>query len=197
MRNNSNTTLHILRLLMVTLVVTLGLMASGCGDEDDGTSDVVVTDAGNIDNADVEPDTAMPDSDMVEPDTAVENQPPTVMLLSPTDGTMVRVGVDVEFEAQVSDDRDAPDSLTVSLSSDRDGAIAVEGPDATGRVTATSATLSEGVHTISATVTDTEGASISGTVLLTVTGNVPPSITFVAPEPDTTFPTGSPQAVRI
>ena len=162
-------------------------IATACGDENEGSPALTdVTDTGTSggdDGGDTTPDSGTTGDDGgtdAEPDT-VENLPPTVQLRSPADGASFEAGEEVVVEVVVSDDRDAPEDLVVTLSSDRDGDIPFDGPDAEGVVRATTASLSVGVHTISASVTDTEGASLGGSLTLTILGNAPPGITIVAP----------------
>ena len=175
--------------LAVSLCCAL-MFTTACGDDDGGSGETSLpsVDAGDTSGMTADtgaPDTGAPDTDMgdggddVDTDTP-DNQPPTVELLSPMEGAVVSVTREVTVRARVSDDRDAPADLTITLESDLDGALAFEGPDAEGVVTAT-VSLSEGTHVISASVTDTEGGTFGGSITIFVVGDAPPLVTIVAP----------------
>ena len=114
---------------------------------------------------------------------SVYNTPPSVSITTPPDGASYDEGKAVTFQALANDDFDASPALTVSWSSDRDGAL-VGGtpPDGSGALEYTTANLTPGNHTITVLVVDSEGESGQDTVGITVT-EVPdaPQITIVPP----------------
>ena len=111
------------------------------------------------------------------------NTAPSVSLTSPPDGSAYDEGSSITFQAIADDDFDASPALTVSWSSDRDGAL--EGgtpPDGSGAVEYTTANLTPGNHTITLLVVDSQGESGQDTVGLTI-NEVPdaPDVVVVHP----------------
>ncbi|HUF37627.1 MAG TPA: S8 family serine peptidase, partial [Anaerolineales bacterium] len=90
------------------------------------------------------------------------NNPPTVSITSPSDGATFASGASISFAGSASDTEDG--SLTSSLvwTSSLDGQIGTGG--------SFSAVLSDGTHTITASVTDSGGSSGSDSITLTVGG---------------------------
>jgi hypothetical protein len=111
------------------------------------------------------------------------NLPPTVTITSPTSGDSVPAGTAVTLAATATDDWDEGLDARIQWSSSRDGAIG-GGPSRT-------AVLSEGTHTLSATVTDADGASGTAAVVFTVTPT-PPVVVITAPTDGTIVVAGTP-----
>ena len=90
------------------------------------------------------------------------NNPPTVSITSPADGSTFDSGVTILFEGTASDTEDDDATLTADLAwtSDIDGAI--------GTGSSFSTTLSDGNHTITASVTDSGGKTGSASIGITV-----------------------------
>lgn len=103
------------------------------------------------------------------------NNPPSVVISAPPSGTTVSVGTPVTFTGTASDLEDGDLTSALSWSSSLDGPL----PDSGGSVTAL---LSEGTHTISASVTDSDGVTDSSSITVNVisTGN-PPVATILSP----------------
>ena len=99
------------------------------------------------------------------------NDPPTVSITSPADGSAFDSGASILFEGTASDTEDG--NLTASLvwTSDIDGQI--------GTGSSFSATLTDGDHTITASVTDSGGKTGSASISITV-GNPPATATTVS-----------------
>jgi hypothetical protein len=93
--------------------------------------------------------------------------PPVVTITLPSDGLLVNEDDDVDFEATVSDDRDAPEDVALAWESDLDGPF---GPAAPEDPRSFSASLSPGVHTVTATATDSTGHTHADTVTVDVNG---------------------------
>ena len=98
---------------------------------------------------------------------SVDN-PPTVTVTAPADGTSVTEGDTVNFTGTATDLEDDDTTLTAALSwnSSLDGAIGNGGPPSSN-------TLSVGTHTITASVTDSGGNPDSDSISLTVNPDTP------------------------
>ncbi len=84
--------------------------------------------------------------------------PPTAEILTPgANAQSFEAGALITFEGVVQDQQDAPDRLTASWSSDRDGLLDEAVPDSTGRTSFAVMDLSAGTHVISLQVLDTDG----------------------------------------
>ena len=81
--------------------------------------------------------------------------------------------VDVPFQGTCIDPEDGDISASLVWTSDRDGQVLI---GATGTVP-----LSEGQHVITATCTDSGGASASASVTIQVDFNDPPAVTIQLP----------------
>jgi PKD repeat protein len=105
--------------------------------------------------------------------TVTLNTPPTVELLSPSDGAIFLVGSELTFTGSAKDTYDDPDELTYIWESSLDGQISAE-PSFTTNA------LSIGVHIITLAVTDTNGASTEQ--LISIIINSPPTAAITSPE---------------
>ncbi|MBO84305.1 MAG: hypothetical protein CL927_03010 [Deltaproteobacteria bacterium] len=101
--------------------------------------------------------------------TIEDNLPPTVAITTPAAGTLLPADAAIVVEATIDDAEDGPGGLSVACESSRDGVLAVADPavDADGRWRGTVA-LSEGVHELSVTVTDSGGLRTSASVSVEV-----------------------------
>jgi PKD repeat protein len=98
--------------------------------------------------------------------TVVKNTLPTVNISAPADGATFASGATINFAGTAGDAEDGDVTASLVWTSDIDGQI--------GSAGSFSAVLSDGVHTITATATDLDGASGSDSVGISV-GN-PPTI---------------------
>jgi hypothetical protein len=113
------------------------------------------------------------------------NTAPVVSITDPANGTTVASGTPVSFAATASDAEDGDLGAGLSWVSDLDGAI--------GSGASFSSTLSEGAHTITASVTDSGGLSGSAQVSVTVTAaNTAPVVSITDPANGTTVASGTP-----
>jgi PKD repeat protein len=96
----------------------------------------------------------------------VDNTPPTVNITAPSDGATFSSGAMIDFSGTASDVEDGDLTGSLIWTSDLDGQIGTGG--------SFSAVLSDGVHTVTAEVTDSGGASGSDTVGITV--GSPPAV---------------------
>ncbi len=107
--------------------------------------------------------------------TPTRNTSPSIQILKPTDGTSVALGGLnlLDFQATVSDPEDGSTCCSVSWSSDLDGFIG-------GGAQFSAALSTAGTHVITATVTDSDGASSSDFITVTAT-NTPPTASIDQP----------------
>ncbi|MCH7558312.1 MAG: hypothetical protein IIB56_12775 [Planctomycetes bacterium] len=111
--------------------------------------------------------------DGVDGEAVPSNDPPTVTITSPVDGSTFASGATISFAGTATDTEDDNATLTAALAwtSSRDGSIGSGG--------SFSATLSDGNHTITASVTDSGGKTGSDSISITV-GTPPAEATTVS-----------------
>ncbi len=103
------------------------------------------------------------------------NADPVVTLTSPTTGSVVAVGASVSFAGSAADPEDGDLSAALVWTSDLDGAIGSGASFST-------AGLSQGTHTITASVADSHGGSGSASISLDVAQPVQVTLTAIAAE---------------
>lgn len=112
-----------------------------------------------------------------------ENNAPSAVITSPTEGAVLAAGSTVTLAGTVDDAENAPDALAVSWIDSVDGTIAADPPDTDGNVGG-SAVFSTGEHLLTLSVEDTLGAVSEATVSFTVAPpNAPPDAPAVAITP--------------
>jgi len=114
----------------------------------------------------------------------VLNRPPQATVTAPESGTAVEEGAAVELRGNASDPEDGTlGGASLVWSSSLDGQLG------TG-ASVTRADLSVGAHTITLTATDSEGASATASVALTVRprANAPPVAAIASPADGASFP---------
>ena len=113
------------------------------------------------------------------------NNPPTISIASPTTGDVATEGEPVLFDATVFDVEDAPGDLSVEWTSDLDGVLSTTPADSSGFSRFTDTTMGRGSHTITLTVTDTDGAYTTGVLVLEVEAapeiNTAPTVALISP----------------
>jgi hypothetical protein len=118
----------------------------------------------------------------------VNNNAPVVTIDAPTDGDSFNLGNSVDFMGTATDAEDDDTTLTAALSwtSSIDGSIGSGGSFSTS-------TLSVGVHTITASVTDSGGLPGSASISITIidTANTAPTVTITAPDDGDTVDEGT------
>ncbi len=104
------------------------------------------------------------------------NTAPTANISAPANGSTFTVGSSVSFSGSATDAEDGSLTGSLSWSSNLDGGIGSGGSFATS-------SLSEGTHTITASVSDSGGLSASDTVSITINAapNTAPVVTITTP----------------
>jgi hypothetical protein len=113
------------------------------------------------------------------------NTAPVVVLTAPADGSSAIAGVPVGFSGTATDVDDGDLTASLSWTSDLDGSIGAGGSFST-------TSLSVGLHTIAASVTDSGGLPGSDQITFTVNVNTPPVVTLTEPPTGTSVPEGDP-----
>jgi len=115
------------------------------------------------------------------------NNPPVVTITAPADGSNVLPGANVTFTGTASDTEDGDLAASIVWSSSIDGALG------TG-ASITTSSLSNGVHTINASATDSGALAGNDTITVDVSNpaNFPPTVSIISPANATTVTTGSP-----
>jgi len=119
--------------------------------------------------------------------TAAPNTPPTISITVPTNNTTFAQGAVITFTASASDTQDGDLSAGLQWTSSIDGVIG------TG-ATFSRSNLGLGVHTITASATDSGGLTASASITVTVTdanGNTPPVVSIDMPANNSTYVQGT------
>lgn len=116
---------------------------------------------------------------------------PQVEILSPVTGDRVTEGEIVLFSAFTTDIEDRADTMTVAWESDLDGVVSTTGAASSGDIEFATDALTVGTHTMSLSVTDSDGNT--GVDRLTLFVNGPPGAPVVQITPD---PAGSNDTLR-
>ena len=134
------------------------------------------------------------DSDQVSITIIIQenNSPPSVGITSPSSGSQFTEGNSVTFSGWAADPEQGGVANSLQWTSSIDNAIG------TGK-TFTKSNLSVGVHTITATVTDSQGASDSEQVTITINAipvNTPPTVSLTSPSSGSESTEGDPVAFQ-
>src|SRR5581483_7103413 len=113
----------------------------------------------------------------------INPRPPVVTITAPADGKQFPVAFPASFSATATDNTDGDVAASLTWTSDRDGRVG------TGR-TITTSTLSQGDHVITASVTNSLGATGKASIGIAV-GNAAPKITLTAPADATSVAEGT------
>ncbi len=118
---------------------------------------------------------------------ATANEAPVVEITNPSDGANFLPRADASFTANANDPEDGDLGNTIVWSSDLDGGLG------TGTSISTSA-LSNGSHTITASVTDSGSRSSTTSIKVTLSNpdNFPPTVSITTPQNASIVTTGNP-----
>jgi len=110
-------------------------------------------------------------------------RPPSLTVVSPGDGDVVTEGSEVAFELTVADEDDAETDLSVRITSDLDGELAVLTPDSGGSAGLRTSALTRGRHALTQRVTDPIGLYREVRQGLTINGRPSAPVISLAPDP--------------
>ena len=127
-----------------------------------------------------------------DPSPAALDEAPTVAITSPESGESVPAESVIVFEGRVTDDNDAPDTLTIRWT-DEAGNLLDDTPASADGLLAFSSLLPSGQHTITLTAVDSQGLSGSTAIDLTVLEPVDdaPNAVITAPDDGGAWVSGS------
>ena len=108
---------------------------------------------------------------------------PTVTIIQPPDGAIFNSGTNIVFQATATDPEDGDIRASTVWTSD------IQEGSKTGGVVETS-NLIDGVHVITATVTDSAGNTLSKSITITVSNN-PPTVSIIQPVNGSAFASGA------
>jgi len=120
---------------------------------------------------------------------------PMVRIMDPRPGREFSFADSITFRAAISDDDDAPETLSLQWTSDIDGGLSTASANASGIAEFTLRGLSLGTHQIALLATDSDGFVGVGTLQVTVR-SFPPSITWIGPVPGEGYVPGEPILFR-
>ena len=115
--------------------------------------------------------------------------PPSIVISNPLANEIYSVGETIIFQASVSDTEDQLNSLGVVWTSSLDGEIHNASANSQGLSQFPNASLSTGLHSISASVTDSSGLLADDFITLRI--NTPPTAPTVSISPDPAYTTAS------
>ena len=111
------------------------------------------------------------------------NETPVVTITAPGDGSSFGAGASIAFAGTASDTEDGDITANLSWTSNLDGTLGSGG--------SFSFSLSTGVHTITASVTDSGGLGANDAILVTVVANTAPTVNITAPSNGAAFNEGT------
>ena len=112
--------------------------------------------------------------------------PPSIAIDEPASGDVVNEGEVVTFSGHVSDGEDPASSLSLSWVSSLDGAFSTQGSDSAGALYLNKSDFSIGSHTITVTVTDTDGLSTQASLDLRINAIPTAPVVTLSPDPAST-----------
>jgi len=156
------------------------------GDEDGGVDDG--SDGGSTDGGDPDGsgdgDADGSDADGSDADGGDIGRAPSILILAPAPDSLFTETETITLEATVNDEEDASSDLVVTGESSLDGALSLgSSPSDSGDWGSTLEGLSNGTHTLSLTVTDSNGNTDSDTVAIVINGAPSAPGVTISPNP--------------
>ena len=138
-------------------------------------------------------DTTTNDTGPDDSGTTSADEAPEAGISAPDDGSTWSLGQVITFEGAVSDAEDLAVDLSVVWASDVDGELTdIDGTVDEDGMTSGDATLTEGTHTVSLTVTDSAGNTGTDAITVTISPeNEAPTCGFTTPEDGDSGPEGA------
>jgi hypothetical protein len=109
-----------------------------------------------------------------------------ISLTNPTNNETFAQGENVTFVAEITDNEDAADQLTVEWSSSLDGIFSTTGPNSSNIAQFTTSSLTAGTHAITVTATDTTGLYTDALLNINIDGIPTQPTVTISPNPATT-----------
>ena len=112
--------------------------------------------------------------------------PPMISLTSPTNNETFAQGENVTFVAEITDNEDAANQLTVEWTSSLDGTFSTTGPNSSNIAQFTTSSLTAGAHAITVTATDSAGLYTDALLNINIDGIPTQPTVTISPNPATT-----------
>ena len=109
------------------------------------------------------------------------NTSPTCSITAPADGAILRGGAEASFYGAVADAEQAAETLAIRWTSDVEGLLGSDAADSSGSAHLSTPDLSAGSHLITLSATDSDAATCTSSIAITVDGQ--PSTPEVVIEP--------------
>jgi hypothetical protein len=124
------------------------------------------------------------------------NTAPSVAITDPADGSSAWLGEELQLAGQITDAESDPVTIGVSWTSSLDGPLGIGTNDATGGVASEFTPQIAGVHALTLTATDTDGANASDSISVTILENSAPLVILQSPTDAASFVTTDSVLVR-
>ena len=112
--------------------------------------------------------------------------PPMISLTTPTNNETFAQGENVTFVAEITDNEDAANQLTVEWTSSLDGIFSTTGPNSSNIAQFTTSSLTAGSHAITVTATDSAGLYTDALLNINIDGIPTQPTVTISPNPATT-----------
>ncbi len=109
--------------------------------------------------------------------------PPMIVVTSPNNNDSFAQGDNITFVAEITDNEDAANQLTVEWTSSLDGLFSTTGPNSSGIAQFSTSALTAGAHAVTVTATDSAGLYTDALLNINVDGAPSQPTVTIAPNP--------------